>query len=419
MPQNAIVKKKRSIWCSKSQDLPVGKSKLKKWDLDVSIHQNIDDIVGRWNDLVPDETFAQGKYLKTLERTNPDNLRNLYVLLSRDESDVAAILIQVLVLNMSESFNYDNYTTDRSYWSRTWQRVRQWFVSLITFRMLTVGNLYLTGQYGIHFADDSYTPEVQFDIVDGLLKYLKKELCNTPFRFNGILYKDFFVDKAPSNVKELGMESFTIDPNMILPLRGSWQSFDDYLLDMRSKYRVRLKNAMRKFKGIERRILNQEEINKHRDRMYDLYTQILDGSGFVLAMGKQPYFAVLKEELKEDLVVTGYFLDDELIGFYTWVMEGSKMDSHFIGFEKSINMKFQLYLNILLDLVRDAIDNKASSLYYYRTALEIKSSVGAEPHDMFCFFKHTNPLINKLVIPLSFKYFVPQQNWKQRHPFKK
>jgi len=98
-------------------------------------------------------------------------------------------------------------------------------------------------------------------------------------------------------------------------------------------------------------------------------------------------------------------------------MQGEKMDSHFIGFNKSLNGKYQIYLNILLDLVKDAIEEEAISLYYFRTALEIKSSVGAEPYDMSCYFRHTNPMINRLV-RYPFKSFVPTQNWKQRHPFK-
>ena len=391
---------------------------MNQWDLDVTVKNSIDEVQDRWNKLVPNETFAQGKYLKTLERTNQDNLQNLYVLLSRDGEDVAAVLLQVLVLKMGDSFNYDNYTTDRSFWSRQWQRIRQWFVSLITFRMLTVGNLYLTGQYGIHFDEQHFAKDVQFDIVNALLKKLKKELCNTPYRFQGILYKDFFTDQTPSSATDLGLIPFTIDPNMILQVRPSWQSFEDYLLDMRSKYRVRMKNAIRKFKGVERRTLSHDDIVSLATEMYALYRQILDGSGFVLAMGKEEYFRVLKEELNDDLVVTGYFLEGRLIGFYTWVMEGEKMDSHFIGFEKSINMKYQLYLNILMDLVKASIEQKATSLYYYRTALEIKSSVGAEPHEMFCYFKHTNSFLNKFVVPTSFKYFVPKQSWKQRHPFK-
>ena len=414
-PQTAV-KKRNSIWCGKSSELPVESFHLEKHDLTISITNQIDKIQESWDRLVPNEIFAQSPYLKTLELTNPDHLSNLYVLVKEGDQHVGALLLQSLVLKLGESFNYDNYTTDRTFLSRLWQKIRQLAVSWITFRMLTVGNLYLTGQYGIHFKDrDSNS---QFRITLDILNVLKKELCNTPFRFRGALFKDFFEKEGPSDCDQMKLNSFQIDPNMILRLRPSWQSFDDYLLDMKSKYRVRLKNAMKKFKGIERRSMSNEDIDNQWERMYDLYAQILDGSGFVLAMGQKPYFHELKNQLQEALHVVGYYLDDRLVGFYTWVLDEGKMDSHFIGFETNLNNRYQIYLNILLDLVRDGVEAKADSIYYFRTALEIKSSVGAEPHEMWCYFKHTNGFLNNVVVPTAFKYFVPQQTWKQRHPFK-
>jgi len=412
-----ITKEKKSSHCfMKPTDLPSNIS-LSSWGLEADLYTSIDEIQSTWDSLVVDEYFAQGKYLKTLESTNPDHLKNVYVVLQKDQQLVGAVLLQSLVLNMSESFDYDNYSTNKSFVSRLWQRFRQMMISLITVRMLTVGNLYLTGQYGIFLSDELGDSETKYKILDDLVKLFKKEFRKTPYRFSGILYKDFFDNLQTSRPKELGLCPFKIDPNMILEIRPSWLSFDDYLLDMKSKYRVRLKNAIKKFNPIERKILSLEDVATHNSDMYSLYSEILEGSGFVLAMGRENYFEELKRQLGDALQVTGYFLDGKLVGFYTWVMEGEKMDSHFIGFKKDINNKYQIYLNILLDLVRDGINQKASSIYYFRTALEIKSSVGAEPHDMTCYYKQMNPLLNKLVPPI-FDYFIPQQSWKQRHPFK-
>ena len=418
MQVETVSKKRRTLWCPKPAQLPIQTLHLDKWNIDASISNRIADIAPTWDSVVPNESFAKSCYLEALESCNPDRLKNMYVVLSRDGREVGVVLLQTLVLRLAESFDYDSYTTNRSFWSKIWQKTRQTAISWITFRMLTVGNLYLTGQYGIHFKENGYSNQERFAIVGDLLKLLRKELCGTDYRFSGILYKDFFPEQSPDDTKPLSLIEFKIDPNMILNLRPSWLTFDDYLLDMKSKYRVRLKNAIKKFKGVERRILSPEEVVKYNGRMYELYNKILDGSGFVLAMGKENYFAQLQEKFGEELHVIGYFLNGEMIGFYTWVMEGEKMDSHFIGFEPQLNGRHQIYLNILLDLVKDGIAQKANSIYYFRTALEIKSSVGAEPQEMSCYFKHASPLLNKAVVPIAFKYFVPKQNWKQRHPFK-
>ncbi len=413
--------KERSILslCRKSSIVPAGRLELKRETISFTLHEHIEDVQEIWNQLTTDEIFSSADYLKVLEKDSPENLVHLYLIYyDQDDIPIGTVLMQRLILKFSDSFSYEDYTTDDSWISRIVQKIRQTVVSLFTFRMMTVGNLYLTGQYGFFFCDERYNRQEQFRLINKTLKFLRKELCNTPYRFQGILFKDYFDQDRPDHPNKLGMYEFCPDPNMILIIRESWQSFDDYLLDMKSKYRVRLKSALKKFKPVEKRVMDLHDVETHSQRMYDLYDKVLSGSGFVLAKGKEKYFYHLKNELGDRFHIYGYFLEGQLIGFYTWVLDPEKMDSHFIGFEPSLNHRHQLYLNILLNLVEDAISQKAPQLYYFRTALEIKSSVGAEPFGMSCFFKHNTSLINHTIIRFFFKYFVPKQQWIQRHPFK-
>lgn len=384
-----------------------------------TIHLNISEIENQWNKATLHEHFASSPYLKTLEHDSSDNLTNIYILIKNAKNSiVGTILAQRLILSLGDSFRYENYSKDQSFVSHWWQKIRQFIVNRFQFRMLTIGNLYLTGHYGYHFIDPAIEKTEQIKIVELVVKSLRKEFKCGDLRFSGVLFKDYFVEDRIPNKLINDLITFQIDPNMILDIDGAWQNFDDYLASMRSKYRIRLKNALRKFHPLQRRKLNLADISVLRESMYQLYKKILDGSGFVLAKGEKDYFYTLKKELGDQLHVIGYFKDEQLVGFYTWVIDGKKLDSHFIGVEPSLNLRHQIYLNILLDLVRDAIEYRAERLFYYRTALEIKSSIGARPHDMWCYFKHNNSLLNKYFIPTAFKYFVPKPQWVQRHPFK-
>ncbi len=383
----------------------------------IRLFENIKSIADEWDTAVPQESFFQSDFLDVLERTNPDNLSNLYVRIEKNGSIKAYLLLQITVLKIKDSFNYEQYTTDRSFLSLTWQRFRQKFLSLLTFRMATIGNLYLTGNYGVVSTIESDGQEA-FRMAKYVVSELKKILRSTPYRFDGQLYKDFFMPHA-GHTSSKDLVGFCIDPNMILAIDPTWTSFDDYLLDMRSKYRVRMKSALKKSKGVHKSAMLMEDVEAHYLVMYELYSSLLGGAGFVLAKANENYFLELKRALGDALQVTGYWLDGKLIGFYTWVMEGDKMDTHFIGFSQELNNRYQLYLNILLDLVKDGIGAGAKFIYFFRTALEIKSSVGAVPHDMVCYFKHNNALINTLLIKNFFKSFVPKQQWTLRQPFKK
>ena len=105
------------------------------------------------------------------------------------------------------------------------------------------------------------------------------------------------------------------------------------------------------------------------------------------------------------------------MAFFTLIKIGKIADAHFLGYDVKLNSQYQIYFNILLLLVEQAIEMKASHLNLSRTALEIKSSVGAEPLEMNVHFRYHNGLIQKL-IPQIMKTYVPEDDWLQRKPFK-
>jgi hypothetical protein len=64
-----------------------------------------------------------------------------------------------------------------------------------------------------------------------------------------------------------------------------------------------------------------------------------------------------------------------------------------------------------------SINKGYKRIVFARTALEIKSSVGAKPFSMYGLIRHSNPLIN-LFVSKAFSYFEPKMEWKERNPFK-
>ena len=378
----------------------------------------IGQVAELWDVIAIDENFAQSRYLQVLEDDAPDHIQSIYVVIYREHQPIGVILLQHLILKLSSALRYQNYSKSASSVIRWFQGARQWMVSQFQFRLLNVGNLYLTGEYGFYFSDSEIDIQEKFSVVDDIVLDLKKQLRSTPQKFSAVLYKDFFTENLFNGHRNNRLHPFQIDPNMILSINPSWTTFSYYLGAMRSKYRIRMKNAIKKFGPVKKRILSLEEVQHYNDHMYRLYCDILSGSGFVLIKSQQHYFKILKESFQEEIQVVGYFLEDELVAFYTWTIDGDKMDSHFIGVSSEYNLKYQLYLNILLDLVRDAISNRAKQLLYFRTALEIKSSVGSVPYEMTCYIRHNNRFL-AMITPIVFKYFVPKQSWIQRHPFKK
>ena len=115
--------------------------------------------------------------------------------------------------------------------------------------------------------------------------------------------------------------------------------------------------------------------------------------------------------------LVGYFDGDKLVGYYTHIQSHGDLDAHFLGYDPQKNKECQLYLNMLYDLVDDAIRLNSNNLIMSRTALEIKSSVGAVAHPMVLYLKTTNSILN-LGVAKALSYFKPNEKWVPRSPFK-
>jgi hypothetical protein len=126
----------------------------------------------------------------------------------------------------------------------------------------------------------------------------------------------------------------------------------------------------------------------------------------------------MKGAFKEKYNITAGYLDGKLVCFYSTLINGKTLEANLAGFEVETNLKMQLYLNMLFLMVENAINLKVGKLNFYRTAMEIKSSVGAVGKDTMVYIKPTSKWLAPL-FPILIPWFSPQNLvWKARSPFK-
>lgn len=211
---------------------------------------------------------------------------------------------------------------------------------------------------------------------------------------------------------------FTSQPNMIFEINPSWDHEDDYVKALTKKYRDQYKRSRNKAIGIQKRKLSLEEILDQQEIIYDSYLHVAQNAPFNTFYLPKNHFYVLKEKLKDDFILNGYYIDGKLIGFYTLIKNGKGLDTYFLGYNENIQKEKMLYLNMLYDMIACGISLKFKNIIFGRTALEIKSSVGAVDTPIFGFMRHSQPLINQFLGHI-FKYLEPETSWKRRSPFKK
>ena len=372
---------------------------------------SIDHIKEDWQITVNDDIFWQHSFLKMVEEHGPSGIVPYYCLIKVDSNVVGVAYFQLKKILLNEALNqsHDGHKTAPI-------TVKSIVASRINFYNLVCGNMLLTGKYGFNFIVPLEKID-QFSLINKAIQQFIDSLAKQEnIQVGTVLIKDFFEEDALGDHTFENYTAFFVQPNMIMDIR-EWSSFDAYMAAMKTKYRTRINRAFKKFAEVEKRELFLDDLDFHQTTMHRLYKNIALNAGFNLFLHRQDYFLKLKEAIGDSLIVIGYFIGDEMVGFYTMIDNQQHLDAHFLGYEHKYNAEYQLYLNMLLDMVRKGIGMKKDKLIMSRTAMEIKSSIGAEAFDMVCYLKHTKPWINRLV-PTILKYMNPKQEWLPRSPFK-
>ncbi len=364
--------------------------------------------------------FLQLPYLEVIEANPPLGMHFTYLLFYQHHRPIGVAIGQIQYFKADRSINKNREDNPNPCFFNTFARfIRGLVASKVEFNVLVVGNLLLTGEHGFYFSPEAVNPQQAIPILEEGLDMCMQELDKRKQRLSGILMKEFYDTNqtVSQGLKQHAYNEFTIQPSMVMDLRPEWNDFSDYLTALQSKYRVRVKRAFKKADGIEKRELDIDQIAQHLDQIYELYRSIASNSGFNMINLNKNYLLELKKAFPEDFYLNGYFLNGELVGFYTTLFNYREMEAHFLGFDQELNLKHQIYLNMLYDMVRTGIENNAERIVFARTALEIKSSVGAVAHEMNCYLRHRNAFTNNFVNPIL-EYLRPTKDWKPRHPFR-
>jgi hypothetical protein len=364
----------------------------------------------KWNDFGCKNVFLSKEYFEILEKSAPSNMTCHYIGLFKDQNLVGIAISQFLDLNHLESFG----DRDKCYKAS----IRNFILKNFASHILILGNNMLTGQNSFVFSET-------ISLIEGI-KTLKKatDALKLKFKASGkkvhiTTFKDYTQKIAENFDNETFKKNYRycIQPNMTFTIRDEWKSEQDYIDTLTKKYRDQYKRARKKADGIEKRKLHLEEIIRYENTIYDLYHHVAKSAPFNTFFLTKNHFRTLKEVFKDNFLFYGYFINDELIGFNTLIKNGNAIDTYFLGYDDSIQREKMLYLNMLYDMIGYSINKGFKEIVFSRTALEIKSSVGANPIEMYGFMEHSNKYINTYVSKI-FPRLEPEVVWQERNPFK-
>lgn len=351
--------------------------------------------------------YNHPEYYGSLATSTPD-LHPYYIAAYRGDTLVAIMYMQVVDFPLSSLLRRLKSENRISKFLLT---MFLYIFSKFKWRIASYGNLYFIPDTGCLF-DKNINRQEKEEIVAAIHSYVQK---NAKFRHIKAFMFSNITEEKKHNVPQ-GFSIFEVDPVMVLRIKENWNSFQDYIEALSSKYRIRLKKVLQVSKPITDSDMSLQEISEYEQQLYTLYNAVARHAEFNISYLGESYFSMIKKVMPDKFFIHGYYLQGNLVGFVSYFCDEAQIHIHYMGMDYTVQSEYKLYNRMLTDFVRIAIDKKMTSLDFGRTATEIKSTLGAVPLRIFTFITFSSSLLNKF-LPRIIKNFEAQP-YTLRSPFR-
>ena len=299
----------------------------------------------------------------------------------------SVVYAQIIRLNLYKIINYSNTIFIINY-----------LVKYLKINILFLGNSYFTN-----------FPFFQFQ-----KKYKLSSVINSfPNCWSALVIPDMFLKKI-QHQKTHDFIKLEIEEDMILTLSKNWKVFKDYQDCLRKKYEKKISKTLEKSKQIKIQKLTGKEVELYYDDLQTLYDSIMTQAKFNgVSFNIKTFIPLIRYNYAN---IYGYFLQKKLIAFSSELISKENVYSYYVGFDKKLNKKYDLYSRILIENIKHGIQLKKKRIILGRTASEFKSNFGAVPHKAYVYIKFRNVLLHYF-----FKFYFKRVHikpWSQRKPFK-
>ena len=352
-------------------------------------------------------------FLKAVEKNHPEIVFSYIVLIDKNSNPIAFATIQIV------NFHIDDIKNDLELLIRKLKNIGRKLHILPNkkpLKILISGNTFVSGEHGIFIKKNQNKKIIIKELAKAILHFVN---ANKKLKIDAFLLKDFrnkslFIS---NELRDYNYHPFSVEQNMMLKLDENWHVFEDYLASMKTKFRVKARKAFLRSTNIKIENVTPENIDIQLPKMTALYKKVVDNADFNLGNFNLNSFKDLKKNIGSNYILKTYWLDDNIVGFISGVINQKSLDAHFVGINYELNKEHAIYQRMLYDYIEIGIEKNLNRINFGRTASEIKSSVGAVPQDLTMYIRHKKSITNK-ILKLFLQRIQPTP-FQQKFPFKK
>lgn len=264
-------------------------------------------------------------------------------------------------------------------------------------------------QQTYHFSQDFNTALVSyrlklnlFTFTRGLTLKIPLNIIGVPLSVSspGLIYDERYREELIQYLRTLkgphiilnAKDGLKLPKGITLPsfqLKVEWKTMEEYYNSLRSHYRYRCKKAAGKLGEIKiEELAEQQSFN---EEMYQLYLEVFENSNEKLEKLSIDFFKYFPAK-----IIT-FTLKKEIVAFIQLMEKGEELVFLFGGFKHSLNLHYDLYMNLLLTIIDYGIKGGFKSIELGQTAEETKLKLGARGQVKYLYAFHHNPMVNKLI----------------------
>jgi predicted N-acyltransferase len=356
-------------------------------------------------------SYFHPNFLKSLEKNHPKIIFSYIVLVDNQKQPTAFASLKII------DFYVNSIKKDFPFLRNIGRKLRV-FPDKKPLKLLICGNTFVSGEHGIFIKEEENKKAIIKELADSINhfvnsnKKLKKQI-------DAFLLKDYAKESLSitNELKKFNYHAFSVEPNMKLELQENWHTFDDYLDAIKTKFRVKAKKAFALSASLRIEEVTLNNIPQKLPKMTTLYEKVASNAGFNLVDFNLETYKDLKEKLGDNYILKTFWLDAEIVGFISGIINNSSLDAHFVGIDYQLNRTHAIYQRMLYTYIEIAIDKKLKTINFGRTASEIKSSIGAVPQDLTMYLRHKKTIKNRIL--KLFLQRVQPTPFQQKFPFKK
>ncbi|HKY29773.1 MAG TPA: GNAT family N-acetyltransferase [Pyrinomonadaceae bacterium] len=372
--------------------------------LDIRVYRDIDEIdAAEWDALLgPEDLLMSHRFIRACQQARIENAEFWHLVIKKDDAVVGIATLHRIIVNLellSNGLTRKLVRVMKSVWP-----------NFFRLPVLFCGLPISSAQPCLKISS-----EVDFNHAFGaVIEVMERIAASTSTRL--LCFKEFTPEESEQMDFALSRGYFRAFSLPSCSIALPFDSFFSYLASMKSSYRRQVQSTLRARRETGLRVRHLDAADAQVETIFALYSQTIRRAQQRLETLNAEFFRLLDICLRNQAKVVLIELDGRPLAMAVMLFAGNVATFLFAGMEDERKPEWQLYQNLLLDVVASAIDAGATRLELGQTSYAMKSRMGAEESPRYLYLRYRGAVKHSLLRRFSSVLF-PKYEYPRRRVF--